>query len=190
MGEWSDTLVLVYYSHYAFWLPKPPLGPWMVYISHMIKQGTISKYIDRITSPKCVVFDMDATLCIHESQMGFWDCDKFPPNLPVVELAKMAKRHGYDIVIATARGDRWAKKTVEWCMAHGVDLAALYMKNNDVEAKGSEAKGHQLVDIERFWDIEFWVDDSPFNEKVIRDHAVDCIKISDNDAFWADYGDQ
>jgi hypothetical protein len=25
---------------------------------------------------------------------------------------------------------------------------------------------------------------------VIRDHGVDCIRPSHNDAFWADYGDQ
>jgi hypothetical protein len=66
----------------------------------MIKQNTISKYIDRVTSARCVVFDMDATLCVHESQMGFWDCDKFAPNPPIVEMAQMLKRQGYDIVIA------------------------------------------------------------------------------------------
>lgn len=161
----------------------------MEYHSYMIKQNTISKYIDRVTSPKCVVFDMDATLCFHESQMGFWDCDKFRPNPPIVEMAKMLKRQGYDIVIATARGDRWAKKTVRWCMKHGIDLAALYMKNGDVESKGSVAKGHQLMDIERFWAIEFWVDDSPFNAKVISDHGVDCLRLTHNDDFWAGYGD-
>jgi hypothetical protein len=46
------------------------------------------------------------------------------------------------------------------------------------------------MDIERFWSIQFWVDDSPYNAAVIRDHAVDCIRPSHNDAFWADYGDQ
>jgi hypothetical protein len=162
----------------------------VLYDQGMKRQKTISKYIDRVTSPKCVVFDMDATLCVHESQMGFWDCDKFPQNKPVVELARMVKRHGYDIVIATARGDRWAKQTIAWCKKHGVDPAALYMKNNDVKSTGSAAKGDQLVDIERFWNIEFWVDDSPFNAKVIEDHGVHCVRISDNDEFWAGYGDK
>jgi len=65
------------------------------------------------------------------------------------------------------------------------------MKNADDDATGSTAKGHQLMDILRFWDdIQFWVDDSPFNAKVIEDHAVTCIRPSHNDAFWADYGDQ
>jgi hypothetical protein len=159
----------------------------VLYDQGMKRQKTISKYIDRVTSPKCVVFDMDATLCVHGSQMGFWDCDKFPQNKPVVELARMVKRHGYDIVIATARGDRWA---IAWCKKYGVDPAALYMKNNDVESTGSAAKGDQLVDIERFWNIEFWVDDSPFNAKVIEDHGVHCVRISDNDEFWAGYGDK
>jgi hypothetical protein len=43
------------------------------------------------------------------------------------------------------------EKTVQCCMKHVVDLAALYMKNSDVRSIGSEAKGDQLMDIERFW---------------------------------------
>jgi hypothetical protein len=64
------------------------------------------------------------------------------------------------------------------------------MKNSDDDSTGSQCKGDQLLDIERFWSIQFWVDDSPYNAQVIRDHAVDCIRPSHNDAFWADYGDQ
>ena len=77
-----------------------------------------------------------------------------------------------------------------WLQQHLPEFDALYMKNADDDATGSQCKGQQLMDICKFLNIQFWVDDSPYNAAVIRDHAVDCIRPSHNDAFWADYGDQ
>ena len=157
----------------------------------MEKNKTFSKLIYNISNPKCVVFDLDATLCHHGDQSGFEECDQFPAIDAVVDVAKHCKSMGFDLVIATARPDTFAEGTAYWLQQHLPEFDALYMKNADDDATGSTAKGHQLMDILRFWDdIQFWVDDSPFNAKVIEDHGVTCIRPSHNDAFWADYGDQ
>jgi hypothetical protein len=157
----------------------------------MQKNTTFSKVIYNISNPTCVVFDLDATLCHHGEQSGFDKCDEFEPIAAVVEVAKNCKSMGFDLVIATARPDIYAEGTGYWLQQHLPEFDALYMKNSDDDSTGSQCKGDQLMDILRFWDdIKFWVDDSPFNAQVIRDHGVDCIRPSHNDAFWADYGDK
>ena len=137
---------------------------------------------------ECVVFDLDATLCDHGSQADWTTCDLFEAIAPIVELAKMVKRHGFDIVIATARPSDYLERTLVWLDNHGIDWNALYMKDNDVEATGSQCKEGQLLRIQENWDIAFWVDDSPFNAEVIRDHGICCLRPTHNDAFWAGYG--
>ena len=162
----------------------------MCYDCNMQKNKTFSKVIYNISNPTCVVFDLDATLCHHGTQTGFDECDQFPAIDAVVDVAKHCKSNGFDLVIATARPDVYAEGTGYWLQQHLPEFDALYMKNTDDDSTGSQCKGEQLKDIERFWTIQFWVDDSPFNAQVIRDHAVHCIRPSHNDAFWADYGDQ
>jgi len=157
----------------------------------MLKTKSFSKVIYNISNPKCVVFDLDATLCHHGDQSGFEDCDQFQPIDAVVDVAKHCKSKGFDLVIATARPDVYMEGTGYWLQEHLPEFDALYMKNAEDDSTGSKCKGEQLMDILRFWDdIQFWVDDSPYNATVIRDHGVDCIRPSHNDAFWADYGDQ
>lgn len=169
-----------------------PLDFWLKvwYHTGMEKSKTFSKIIYNISNAKCVVFDLDATLCHHGTQTGFDSCDQFPAIDAVVDVAKHCKSMGFDLVIATARPDTYAEGTAYWLQEHLPDFDAIYMKNAEDDSIGSFCKGEQLKDIERFWDILFWVDDSPFNAEIIRDHAVDCIRPSHNDDFWKEYGNQ
>lgn len=155
----------------------------------MTKGNPYTETLCRVSRPECVVFDLDATLCDHGKQTDWSACDRFEAITPVVELAQTVKRHGYDVVIATARPAEHFAKTLDWLDNNGVEWNALYMKDESVEATGSQCKEGQLLRIEEYWDILFWVDDSPFNAAVIRDHGVTCLRPTHNDAFWAGYGD-
>jgi len=155
----------------------------------MINETTYTSTVREAKRPQCVVFDLDATLCDHGSQEGFDRVDLFEPIAPVLELAKMVKAHGYDIVIATARSSDCQSSTIEWLERHLPEWNALYMKNESSDAIGSACKEDQLAAIDERWDVLYWVDDSPFNAKVIRDNGVTCLRPTWNDEFWAGYGD-
>jgi hypothetical protein len=150
--------------------------------------NSFTEEIRQVVNSQCVVFDLDATLCDHDSQTSYEDCDMFYPIVPMLELAKMVKSHGFDVVIATARPSISYKKTIVWLNKYLPEFDALYMANARVKAIASSVKECQLLRIEEMWDILFWADDSPFNAEVIRDHAVTCLRPTHNDAFWASYG--
>ncbi len=155
----------------------------------MTNMKLYTEILNQVQNAECVVFDLDATLCDHDSQTSYEDCDLFFPIVPVLELAKMVKAHGFDLVIATARPSTSCAKTLLWLEKYLPEFDALYMANSEVKAIGSAVKEQQLLKIEEQWDIAFWVDDSPFNAKVIHDHAVVCLRPTHNDAFWESYGD-
>jgi hypothetical protein len=151
-------------------------------------EKTYTELVLRAEKTQCVVFDLDATLCDHDSQTSYEDCDLFYPIPAMLELAEMVKAHGYDVVIATARPSTSYDKTIVWLNKYLPEFDALYMANTRVKAIASSVKECQLLRIEEMWDILFWADDSPFNAEVIRDHAVTCLRPTANDAFWASYG--
>ena len=97
----------------------------------MINETTYTSTVREAKRPQCVVFDLDATLCNHGSQESFDQAAVFEPIAPVLELAKMVKSHGYDIVIATARSSDCQSRTIEWLERHLPEWNALYMKNEN-----------------------------------------------------------
>jgi len=151
-------------------------------------QKTYTEVVKSVSRTQCVVFDLDSTLCEHGTQTNFDRVDLFDPIVSVLEVAKMVKSHGYDIVIATARPSLCQEHTVQWLDSHLPEWDALYMKNHQVKCIGSECKGHQLAAIDENWDVAFWCDDSPFNAQVIRDCGVICLRPTHNDEFWDKYG--
>jgi hypothetical protein len=153
----------------------------------MAETKLYTEIVRSVENASCVVFDLDATLCDHGSQADWTTCDEFVPIEPIVELARMVKNHGFDVVIATARPDKYVHQTIAWLDKYVPGFNGLYMKS-ECEANGSTVKNDQLLAIEEHWDICFWVDDSPFNAEVVRDHAVVCLRPTHNDAFWASYG--
>lgn len=143
-----------------------------------------TELVRSVTKDKCVVFDLDDTLCAPDWALHWENSDQFEPIAPMVDLAKMLKRHGYDIVIATARPSTHVEPTLKWLAEHLPDFNALYMSNAEVYTKAEEAKEQQLLSIEEKWDIEFWLDDSPMNCEVVQAHGVPCLRPTRNDAYW------
>ena len=150
--------------------------------------NSFTEEIRQVVNSQCVVFDLDATLCDHDSQTSYEDCDMFYPIVPMLELAKMVKSHGFDVVIATARPSSSYAKTIVWLEKHFPEFDALYMANARVKAIASSVKECQLLRIEEMWDILMFIDDSPHNVAVAQDLGITCLRPNSNDAFWAVYG--
>ena len=141
------------------------------------------------TSPRCLVFDMDDVLCKYDPQITLRDAHTFEPKEEFVQLAKIAKKDGCDIVIATARRSFHQWKTWRWLEAQGLEVSAAYHRQGGSTQTSSDAKRDMLTDIMKTWDIITFFDDSPFNVAVARDLGVDAVQVPGNEEFWSQRGD-
>ena len=76
MGEWSDTLVLVYYGQWPQWLPKPPMPAQIEYTSHMTQ-----------TTPFRLSFDISTEGCanVYEA-VGLTLAESIQPDDAIVSV--------------------------------------------------------------------------------------------------------
>jgi len=140
----------------------------------------------KATSDKCVVFDMDETLCIFNEEKRLRYCEWFEPKHEFVELARAAKKHGYDVVIATARPHFCSFATWNWLRKHNIDASAVYLRNGEMkEYQAEHVKTKMFEDILETWEVEAFYDDSPHNVAAIQDMGVNAIHVPGNEAYWA-----
>ena len=153
-----------------------------------MKNETYTKSLLHVTRPQCVILDMDSTLS--EPIGETWeDMVNHQPIQPILNLAWTLHRHGYDLVISTARPEAYRGETETWLEKYLPVYAALYMRDDTVEATAAEMKEAALADIDEVWDCAFAIDDSPFNAKVYADNGVLCLRPTTNEAYWAAMGD-
>jgi hypothetical protein len=152
----------------------------------MKNETTYTKSLLHVTRPQCVILDMDSTLS--EPIGEAWeDMVNHQPIQPILNLAWTLHRHGYDLVISTARPEAYRGETEAWLEKYLPVYAALYMRGDFVKA--TTMKEDALHDIDTVWDVAFAIDDSPFNAKTYTDNGVLCLRPMTNEAYWAEQGD-
>ena len=144
------------------------------------------KYIGRATSTHCLVFDMDDTLCHYDNVRRLRHCHSFLPRDRELGLALAAQRHGYDIVVATARPHFCHLSTRVWLRKHGVNVAAVYMRDGggSRETPASSIKQEMLTDILSQWQVEAFYDDSPWTIAAAQQIGVNAIYVPGNEEYW------
>jgi hypothetical protein len=151
-----------------------------------MKNETYTKTLIHVTRPQCVVLDMDSTLS--EPIGDDWEnMANHAPIQPILNLAWTLHRHGYDLVVSTARPEAYRGDTEAWLQKHLPVYAALYMRKDFVKA--TTMKEDALGDIDAIWDVAFAIDDSPFNAEIYNDHGVLCLRPMTNEAYWNEKGD-
>ena len=139
----------------------------------------------RATSRRCLVFDMDDTLCKYDEQKRLRHCEWFQPKPELVTLARAAKKHGYDIVIATARPHFCSFATWNWLRKHDVNASAVYLRNGKLrEYKAAEVKVKMFEDILKKWEVEAFYDDSPYTIKAIKQIGINAVFVPGNEDYW------
>ena len=93
------------------------------------RTDTFVRYSNAVTSDRCVVFDMDDTLCTYDKSLRLAKCDQFEPRATEHAVALAAAANGIDVVIATARPCWTVPKTFQWLERHNVPVSRLYVKN-------------------------------------------------------------
>ncbi len=113
-----------------------------------------------------VIFDLDGTLALVDKRReialkpnGKINFDIFydpqyieldEPNSFVIELAKMYKRDGYEIVIVSGRSDRTKEATEQWLEKYGILYDRMIMRKQknftpDNELKETEHKANAMI---------------------------------------------
>ena len=141
------------------------------------------------SSPKCVVFDMDDTLCKYDTEKRLRHCEWFEPKPELVTIARTAKKYGYDIVIATARPHFCSFATWNWLRRHGVQASAIYLRNGVLrDYSAADVKTKMFEDVLKKWEVEAFYDDSPHTIEAAKKLGVNAVFVPGNEAYWASIG--
>jgi hypothetical protein len=152
----------------------------------MKNETTYTKSLIHVTRPQCVILDMDSTLS--EPIGEAWeDMVNHKPIQPILDLAITLHKHGYDLIVSTARPEANRPETEQWLQKYLPQYSALYMRNGEVKA--TTMKEDALADIDETWTVAFAVDDSPFNCAVYNDNGVLCLRPTTNEDYWNANGD-
>ena len=99
-----------------------------------------------------------------------------PPILSTIDLVKDLKAEGLDILIVTARSQRYGRQTAFWLAMHGVPSDAMIMRREGDMRKDVLVKAEMLkYNILPWWDPQHAVDDNP---NVYDLWTSNCIKTT------------
>ncbi len=141
-----------------------------------------------------VIFDLDGTLALVDKRReialkpnGKIDFDIFydpqyieldEPNSFVIELAKMYKRDGYEIVIVSGRSDRTKEATERWLEKYGILYDRMIMRKRKNFTPDNELKERWL---EKYLDrdnIRVVVDDRQRVVDMWRRNGLDVFQVA------------
>lgn len=130
------------------------------------------------------IFDVDGTLVdtssvIHHVLKRPKDFDAFhsealnaPPHHHVIKMTHKAKFDGHDVIVVTARREKWKMQTELWLKTHGVPYDAIYTRGNKDYRPDYEVKKDILKTIENDWFVVHAVDDNPNVIKLWEEHGI------------------
>ena len=138
---------------------------------HKIQTLAVENYVEsrieqNTTLPKCIILDMDSTLCFNTTKRPWYGPGSAEgmlndiPNEPICELARVYKRAGYKIFIITGRDTSQEKVTEQWLYNNGVPCDYIYFRTNKDFRKGTEIKKELIQNILNKYFIELIVDDA------------------------------
>jgi FMN phosphatase YigB (HAD superfamily) len=153
------------------------------------RTDTYVKYTNAPTSRRCVVFDMDDTLCHYDKELRLGHCDVFEAREQEHAAALSALEQGIDVVIATARPCWTAYRTKKWLRRHNIPVAALYLKNRqNWSVAAHDLKREMLTDIQKTYEIVSFHDDSPWTVAAAREMGVNAVFVPGNEDYWLSKG--
>lgn len=101
-----------------------------------------------------------------------------PPHEEVVDMAWEAIEKDIDILVVTARSERWRAHTAYWLKAvANVPHEALFMRQSQDHRSDYEIKKDILEHITQFWDVLHAVDDNPNIIRLWEENGIPTTKI-------------
>ena len=141
-----------------------------------------------------VIFDLDGTLALVDKRReiakkpnGKIDFNIFydpqyieldEPNSFVIDLAKMYKRNGYEIVIVSGRSDRTKEATERWLEKYGILYDRMIMRKRKNFTPDNELKERWLEKYLDRDDIRVVVDDRQRVVDMWRRNGLDVFQVA------------
>jgi len=127
-------------------------------------------------SDRVFVFDIDGTLTV-----GRYTEESLPTvkeNPILVLLAKSLQKQG-DLVISTARPERYREQTEKWLTKHKLKPVAVYMRpENRDKIADHMVKFEHLEDIrKKFGEPLLWADDNDNNVTMLERNGIPVIHV-------------
>jgi len=82
-----------------------------------------------------------------------------------------------DIIIVTARKEKYRGLTSKWLKMHNVPNDALFMRKDDDHREDYEVKKDILDHINEYWEVKHAVDDNPSIIKLWEENGIATTKI-------------
>lgn len=123
-----------------------------------------------------IVFDIDGTLTSERYNEDNLLTLRENPTMMLLAIAMQAER---PLVVSTARPERFKDQTEKWLASHGLQPAAIYMRDDDREGVPDHMiKFGHLQDIrKKFGDPLVWVDDNDSNVQMLQKNNVPIIHV-------------
>ena len=104
------------------------------------------------------------------------------PNQEVVNMA-LGIRNNLDIIVVTARKEKYRALTARWLKNNDVQHDALFMRQDDDNREDYEVKKDILEHIKEYWDVRHAVDDHPGIIKLWEENGIETTKIGSWDGI-------
>ncbi len=102
------------------------------------------------------------------------------PHSEVVDML-WDKVNDLDIIVVTARQEKWRAHTAYWLAKNDIPHKVMFMRENKDFRPDYEIKKDILEHINQFWDVQHAVDDNPNIIKLWEENGIETTKIGDWD---------
>lgn len=139
---------------------------------------------------KCAIFDLDNTLTNFDHRKDLYlngELDKFYDLLHKDKCNKWCKElmdamfhRNIQILIVTARPERYRRETTDWLLRHGIRYHELFMALGNTEQNNAEAKKYIYeTKIEKKYQVLFCVEDRSYVVSMWRKLGLTCLQCCD-----------
>ena len=142
--------------------------------------------------PKAVIYDLDGTLADVSPHLHLVDprhpefiavnldlfhelAESAQPHQWAIEMANLHWALGWQIVIMTARSERYRAQTTRWLQAHGIRFDSLHMRADDDLSVDTLCKSRTLDQIQVNFDVQIAVDDNPYVLALLKERGIRTI---------------
>lgn len=144
-------------------------------------ENMVAKSRPTTGKPRCVVIDMDSTMCFNLTKRPWYGegaaegmLDDIP-NTGVVDIVKVLQ-NTYPIIVATGRDTSQAGVTIEWLSKQGITPTASFFRTQGDCRKGVEIKRGQIELILKDYDIVAIFEDCEPIVQMYRDMGLTVLQ--------------
>ena len=135
-----------------------------------------------LKNKKAIICDCDGTICLLNGRdpFDFESAKNDILNEPVANLIRMYKNEGYEIIIVSAREEKFQSLTEVWLNKYSIPYDHIFLRSdNDYRADDIIKREIYEQKIKSNWDIEVVLDDRNRVVKMWREIGLSCLQVNE-----------